>query len=515
MSRDISSKIVGFSTEFEVNDYITLKLEGKSTVIYVDGEKFDQCKFLVLSIPVEKIQFLTDLMSIDEAAEVLDTSLEWGDDEGELAPEVEFWAHCSNMQAWAEHNYDTRLLHRNLVFPLLKRLADVGDPIAERVFKEEIAKRLLSDHPSVVNFLLEEYYISDYLTQEELASLYDDFGPNARKLGCVVNGNEFEFIKEGRLYLDNMKIKSILDVKGLEHLENLRELYFSDNLISDFKGLDDLQNLDILCIAGNRISEIKELNNLINLKELYLSNNKISEIEGLENLQNLKVLKIENNKISEIGGLENLTNLKWLYLADNQITEIKGLDNLQNLEILFLKGNQISEINGLDNLTNLHFLSLEENRLSEIKGLDNLENLSTLYLSNNQIKEIKGLDCLIKMSTLNIIDNPISKLNNLTNNMRLQDLYLSLNQISEIHEFKRIGYLIDKKIKNNFFFNHPYGINNSNQINLEEEDVEIIKILGKKNNLIIKYIDLYKFQNSSSPNIHFHVQIESRNNNAY
>ncbi len=52
-----------------------------------------------------------------------------------ILPIKEFWGHCSNLQAWAEYGYDTRLLHPNLAFPLLEKLATVGDPIAKKVFK--------------------------------------------------------------------------------------------------------------------------------------------------------------------------------------------------------------------------------------------------------------------------------------------------------------------------------------------------------------------------------------------
>ena len=33
--------------EFKVNEYITPKLEHYITIIYVEGKRFDQCKFLV------------------------------------------------------------------------------------------------------------------------------------------------------------------------------------------------------------------------------------------------------------------------------------------------------------------------------------------------------------------------------------------------------------------------------------------------------------------------------------
>ena len=51
-----------------------------------------------------------------------------------ITPEQEFWGHRSNIQAWVECEYDTRLLHSNLSFPLLKALSDAGDPKAKAIF---------------------------------------------------------------------------------------------------------------------------------------------------------------------------------------------------------------------------------------------------------------------------------------------------------------------------------------------------------------------------------------------
>ena len=139
--------------EFKVNKFITLKLEEETiseeedlseikTNIYVQGELFQQCSFLLINIPIKEISSFESIKSIDEAEKRLDTSLEEGSEsfKYEIPPETEFWGHCSNLQVWVENNYDTRLIHRNLAFPLLKRLTEVGDPSAKRVFREEIAK---------------------------------------------------------------------------------------------------------------------------------------------------------------------------------------------------------------------------------------------------------------------------------------------------------------------------------------------------------------------------------------
>ncbi|MFW9947685.1 MAG: hypothetical protein ACFFDX_12745, partial [Candidatus Odinarchaeota archaeon] len=156
---------------FKINNYLSLKLEHSRTNIYVKGRLFNQCKYLLLNIPTSRMREYDNIRSIDEAADQLDRSLEGNHNSysyfRRITPETEFWGHCSNMQAWAENGYDTRLLHRNLAFPLLKALADAGDPQARKVFKEQIALRIVSGYPAVVEFLSQQGYLS-YLTKNEL-----------------------------------------------------------------------------------------------------------------------------------------------------------------------------------------------------------------------------------------------------------------------------------------------------------------------------------------------------------
>ncbi|MFX0140823.1 MAG: Rab family GTPase [Candidatus Hodarchaeota archaeon] len=156
--------------EFKINRYLTLKLQNKRTNIYVKGILFNQCKYLLLNISKDKFQNYENIESIDEAAETLDRSLEGAQCSFEISPETEFWGHCSNLQAWYENDYDTRLLHRNLAFPLLKALTDAGDPRAKIAFKEEIALRLESGYSSVVRYLFDQGYLN-YLSIEELRTI--------------------------------------------------------------------------------------------------------------------------------------------------------------------------------------------------------------------------------------------------------------------------------------------------------------------------------------------------------
>jgi hypothetical protein len=174
--------------EFKINQYLSLKLEYREINIYVCGEKFKQCARLFLQIPKDATGIFKRADSIDEAMVIHDTYLFKNeivegqpgmrviDQAYDIPLEQEFWGHASNLQTWAEHDYDTRLLHSNLSFPLLKRLAECGDPVATRVFKEEIAVRFKSGYFPVVTYLARGGYLQ-FLSVEEKQLLFEDTIP--------------------------------------------------------------------------------------------------------------------------------------------------------------------------------------------------------------------------------------------------------------------------------------------------------------------------------------------------
>ena len=90
------------------------------------------------------------------------------DQEVSITPLEEFWGHCSNLQVWVENEYNTRLLHSNIAFSLLKRLGEIGDPIANKVFKEEIIHRIEEGNVNVITYLFEEGYFSYFSKQHIL-----------------------------------------------------------------------------------------------------------------------------------------------------------------------------------------------------------------------------------------------------------------------------------------------------------------------------------------------------------
>jgi hypothetical protein len=160
--------------EFQVNEYLSLRLEDENTIIYVGGERFRQCKYLLLNIPVDKMHSFDEIESIDEASERLDKSQEYADlKKIEIPPEAEFWGHCSNLQTWYENSYNTKLIHMSLAFPLLKRLYELEDPMAVKVFKEEIARRFVKGIPRVTIYLIEADYL-EILDKNEVSFIIQE-----------------------------------------------------------------------------------------------------------------------------------------------------------------------------------------------------------------------------------------------------------------------------------------------------------------------------------------------------
>ncbi|MFX1488839.1 MAG: leucine-rich repeat domain-containing protein [Promethearchaeota archaeon] len=374
--------------EFKVNQYLKLKLEGGRTNIYVNNRRFIQCMYLLLNIPIEKIEDYEEIESIDEAAAKLDRSMERN--HSKIPPDTEFWGHCSNIQAWADNDYDTRILHRNLAFPLLKALADAGDPIARCKFKEEIALRYATGHSTVIRFLTQNGYLH-YLTEDEFESMLIDldfpsideysrkilpFLDNIENLESVKQIKQFttNFVNQFRFkykYLILLKVVEKIPIESRQKfVEIIYSKYKSNRSFPTLKFLNKAQinfnNLDLKIIEYNEELIGIVLDSKVNLKNKMIQN--IENIKGLdENSEYIQEIDLSNNQISEIKGLNNLKQLKKLYLRNNYIETIDNLKGLDYLELLDLSGNINIEVipDFLSNLPNLKTVKLTGCRITE------------------------------------------------------------------------------------------------------------------------------------------------------
>ncbi|MFX0024674.1 MAG: leucine-rich repeat domain-containing protein [Candidatus Hermodarchaeota archaeon] len=439
---------------YRINDFITLKLEKEKTVIYVNDEKFLQCKYLLIEIPKDRINEFDDFMSIDDVSEKLDHSLEKIISATKILPEIEFWGHCSNLQAWAENNYDTNLLHSNLAFPLLKKLTDVGDPIARRVFKEEIADRLTKLYTNVAQYLIQENYLeyfnseeneiimeilfkqieqkfrikqSSLLQEKEINTLLDIIETNlihsktflTNRLKSVEKINRethlgFLHNNEGVIALGLNRCGIEVLPSSIEYMRNLEELYLTENrlnhLPSSFGNLTRLKKIDL---SDNHIIELPiEIGNLVALKELHLNHNVIQKLpDTISNLKMLEILSVWGNQLKKIPkNVNEMESLRVLGLSFNQLEELpKIFYEIPNLEVLDLSNNKILALpDNMEHWSSLNTLWLNNNPLSKIpRSLLDLQNLTDIYIINTKISTNQDTESVkvlknLKMKGVNI-----------------------------------------------------------------------------------------------------------------
>ncbi|MFX0178241.1 MAG: leucine-rich repeat domain-containing protein, partial [Candidatus Hodarchaeota archaeon] len=374
--------------EYKINEFIKVKLEGGRTMIYINNRPFRQCMYLLLNIPVDRIEEYDEIKSIDEAAVKLNRKMERN--HRIISPETEFWGHCSNLQAWADNEYDTRILHRTMAFPLLKALADAGDPLARSRFKEEIAMRYATGHPTVVRFLTQNGYLH-YLTEDEFESILIDIDfPSidefTRKISSFLREREnpdslrqiksltSKFLNEFRF-----SYKYLILLKSMEKIpEDLRQK-FVEIVINRYKNNRSFPILKFLNktqinfenIKVKTVSYNERLIGVITANKLNLRNKMIDEIKKIKGLdeisREIEEIDLSNNRITEIKDLQRFENLKKINLKNNYIKRIENLETLKNLELIDLSGNiDIEEIpDSLIELTSLKMIKLTGCRIKK------------------------------------------------------------------------------------------------------------------------------------------------------
>ena len=352
--------------EFQVNKFLSLRLEQGETRIYVTDELFIQCKFLLLNIPLAESSPFNEINSIDDAAEILNSDMEKEIKDAYIPPEVEFWGHCSNLQTWYESEYDTRLIHSNLAFSLLKKLTEVGDPLAKKVFKQEVIERFQNGTENTREFIIRSGILRKLPLDEHINLIIDTQNFNAlMELVEVVcpdrNPHEMvlTFIEEEAVILENRKVIR-LDLSEPE----LFRFPFS---IVNFSSLRDL-NLNSTYIG--KIPE--DIYKLTKLEKLYLGSCKIAQLpDSICELTSLEVLYLDTNALQELPqDIGNLKNLRQLDLSYNHIRELpESICELKSLERLDLYSNVIASLpKCFSRLKSLQELEIGKNPLIENKA---------------------------------------------------------------------------------------------------------------------------------------------------
>lgn len=321
--------------EYRINKYLTLKLVGYNTELFVNDKSFMQCKRLILDIPREDIEQSNQLDSIDEAAEIYDYSIhdhevfrEGEDPEIEndenfslLSPEEEFWGHCSNLQVWVEHDYDTRFLKANLAFPLLEALAKAGDQRAQIRLKEEIVERMKSGYEPVIEYLFIEGYI-DMLSNEEL--LYGLLVPEEAEILLKLQkqlGIEFKYTLNFRIsyeYVDDPRdrIPIGIVVRKIRNLPNYETM--SQSEIED--AINDFYNSKRKKFRVFKSEDKKVVGLNLEYNEFIDSYEEVSKLKFLKKIKlNGPSSNINTNDLMKC--LDNIKSLKTIYLNSKRLRD--------------------------------------------------------------------------------------------------------------------------------------------------------------------------------------------------
>lgn len=361
--------------EFKVNEFISLKLEENNTVIYVKDEPLEIHTFLMFNIDYKYLRELESVkvletVSLDGVIEKLgwipaglgshfnpEPAHQHCVGEGydvtyDISPETEFWGFCSNLQVWAEHDYDTNLLHTQIAFPILKKLVEYSDPIAIRAFNREILKQFQTGTLEALEFLCGGYenYFHKFLDADDTVRLllalktqlhninhitgvyhfYAELLEKAKRSPlfevhfneileyCLVEGYLAALIREIK-DTDLFKEKLSTIIKSFEKMGYGYTVIDYDDFISPFKTL-------IETIKGTKFIEehFDEILRILEMRFDYLRGIFLIFIEGL------KVGKILESKFPDL-----LIFLKKADVYEFYLDLIKGIKNTELFDIYF------------------------------------------------------------------------------------------------------------------------------------------------------------------------------------
>ncbi len=235
--------------------------------------------------------------------------------------------------------------------------------------------------------------------------------------------------------LDVNKISTFDKNNKKDFNEELSKLYYNENLDTLEYRLKECKK------EGGKILDLKHLelkdfpqlpNDIINnLEELYISNNDIEILPNLDNFKNLKILDVSVNKLKKIGKLP--LNLIEFCCFENNLEDISEVSKCKDLIILYICNNKIKNLSFLNENKKIEILLANFNKIEDIPK--DLPKIRKIQIKENNLKKVKSYNTLIYLDCRN---NNISIIEEQEN---LKDLILSNNDIAEIPVFNKLKYL--------------------------------------------------------------------------
>ena len=244
-------------------------------------------------------------------------------------------------------------------------------------------------------------------------------------------------------------LRSINNLSGLEHAENLTVLNLEGNAIKELTPIAGLLKLTFLDLSGNAVSDLAPLEGLTVLETLDLRGNAISNLTPIAGLTTLKTLDLSGNAIHDIDALSDLDALITLHLNKNPIEDLAPLARLTGLQTLVLRTCAVKDVAAISGLTALLELDLSDNAITDITGLEDLTELTTLKLNTNRIESLEGLASMAYLTVLDIARNAVKDISSLANVRSLIALDASNNAITEVSALSQLSDLTVLRLSQN------------------------------------------------------------------
>ncbi|MHA1683219.1 MAG: leucine-rich repeat domain-containing protein [Promethearchaeota archaeon] len=473
--------------KYNVSDLIELWLVVNDTFIIVDGKVLNMCKHLAITMDDAMLEATADLETIDDIismAKKLVPEREMRRKVRELVSgEEEFWAHCSNVQAWYDMGYDMRVIDSRLGARILEAMSEAGDPNAKQIFQTQMRDRLeagfASGNSNIISvafdckWALEEiaepewwdhafnklpnddkirefakiilYYMRlhkeyEYMVPQWVLDIIDEVPDHILVKGEDDAGDGFGkisriFIDHGatsfkgkdkilqihKIGRDTITLPKSGRLAGVKQLEiiSTRPAVKEFNWAIDL--LKDPLNIEKFRATNTGVESISSLNRLENVREIYISyEDNLKDISGISRCNKLETLRVRwCFNLESTKILGDLPALVSLYIDNQLIKKCNGY-----------RGGIISAIEGINHLNSIQELSLAWNRIETIDGVRGMDNLRMLDLSANQlididlgtIGDLRNLECI--MLHINPLDTE-----------RIQDKFLELAEIPHIMKF--------------------------------------------------------------------------------
>ncbi|MEX2718567.1 MAG: leucine-rich repeat domain-containing protein, partial [Candidatus Sigynarchaeota archaeon] len=359
-----------------------------------------------------------------------------------LTPAEEVLAHASNLQAWVENNYDTRLLHSNIAFPLLKELAKAGDDVAARALQVEIDSRLREGSWQIQELIVRE--LCDNLTEEQWLFLASHPDTRNRHLAAyyavltppILAALTASAHRDNQSILDTIALrrqKDCMDRMPVITIDNPYATYACGNYnvlkgeltIELFPSEHDNELIPFdfdehIEFRGNEalIHHIE----IINRRNEYGNRWRYPDLEvrisSLARFVNLETLKLPWCGIKKLPDMTDCHALREIDVSCNHLQSVEQLAGAVNLERIDASRNYIRSLRGIKHLTQLVHMDFSRNEIASMKEIAMLTRLDGLHFRFNKIKK---LECLHLLNDLEVIDLVVNEINDIDSTV-LSDL---------------------------------------------------------------------------------------------